>query len=76
MDNKSYKTRQREILLEFFKSNSDKCFLAKDIIKNSSMVLGEATIYRTLAKFVEENYSLEKVCKDRVEFYKKLVNKE
>ena len=29
-----------------------------------------------LAKFVEENYSLEKVCKDRVEFYKKLVNKE
>ena len=35
MDNKSYKTRQREILLEFFKSNSDKCFLAKDIIKKS-----------------------------------------
>lgn len=29
-----------------------------------------------LAKFVEENYSLEKICKDRVELYKKLVNKE
>ena len=54
MDNKSYKTRQREILLEFFKANSDKCFHAKDIIKNSSIALGEATIYRTLAKFVEE----------------------
>jgi glycosyltransferase involved in cell wall biosynthesis len=26
-----------------------------------------------LSKFVQENYSLEKVCKDRVEFYKKLV---
>ena len=26
-----------------------------------------------LAKFVQENYSLEKVCKDRVELYKKLV---
>jgi glycosyltransferase involved in cell wall biosynthesis len=29
-----------------------------------------------LAEFVKANYSLEKVCKDRVEFYKKLVNKE
>jgi len=26
-----------------------------------------------LSKFVRENYSLEKICKDRVEFYKKLV---
>ena len=54
MDNKSYKTKQRESLLDFFKSNSEKCFLAKDIIKNSSIALGEATIYRTLARFVEE----------------------
>jgi len=29
-----------------------------------------------LAEFVKANYSLEKVCKDRVEFYKKLVNKD
>ena len=29
-----------------------------------------------LAKFVEENYSVDKVCKDRVELYKKIVNKE
>lgn len=29
-----------------------------------------------LANFVKENYSLEKVCKDRVDFYKKLVNKD
>jgi hypothetical protein len=29
-----------------------------------------------LAEFVQANYSLEKVCKDRVEFYKKLVNKD
>ena len=26
-----------------------------------------------LAKFVQENYSSEKICKERVEFYKKLV---
>ena len=29
-----------------------------------------------LATFVEENYSVEKVCRDRVELYKKIVNKE
>ena len=29
-----------------------------------------------LAAFVEKTYSIDKVCKDRVEFYKKLVNKE
>lgn len=29
-----------------------------------------------LAEFVKENYSIEKVCKDRVECYKKLVNKD
>ncbi len=54
MDNKTYKTKQREDLLKFFKKNSDKCFLAKDIIKNSRLDLGEATIYRTLSKFVDE----------------------
>ena len=54
MDNKSYKTKQRESLLEFFKANKEKCFLAKDIIKNTDVHLGEATIYRTLSKFVEE----------------------
>ena len=54
MDNKKYNTKQKNELLEFFKENSDGCFLAKDIIKNSSITLGEATIYRTLARFVEE----------------------
>lgn len=54
MDNKTYKTRQRSELLDFFRENSDKCFLAKDIIKNSSITLGEATIYRALSKFVDE----------------------
>ncbi len=54
MDNKIYRTKQRENLLEFFRDNKDKCFLAKDIIKNSSISLGEATIYRTLSKFTED----------------------
>ena len=54
MDNKKYNTKQKNELLEFFKENSDKCFLAKDIIKNSSISLGEATVYRTLSRFVED----------------------
>ena len=54
MDNKKYNTKQKNELLEFFKENKDKCFLAKDIIKNSSISLGEATVYRTLSRFVEE----------------------
>ena len=29
-----------------------------------------------LAKFVNDNYTLDKICRERVEFYKKLVNKE
>ena len=29
-----------------------------------------------LAAFVKKTYSIDKVCKDRVEFYKKLVNKD
>ena len=54
MDNKSYKTKQRESLLEFFKENKESCFLAKDIIKNAGLSLGEATIYRALSRFVDE----------------------
>ena len=54
MDSKSYKTRQRDKLLDFFKENPDKCFLAKDIIKNEKIDLGEATIYRSLSKFVSD----------------------
>ena len=54
MDSKSYKTRQRDALMDFFKENRDKCFLAKDIIKHSEVELGEATVYRCLNKFAEE----------------------
>lgn len=54
MDNKTYKTKQRSELLDFFKQNKDKCFLAKDIIKSSCVTLGEATIYRALSRFVDE----------------------
>lgn len=49
-----YNTKQRSTLLNFFENNKDSCFTAKDIIKNPEIDLGEATVYRVLAKFVED----------------------
>ncbi len=52
MDNKSYNTKQRSQLLDYLANHKEKCFSAKELIKNEEIKLGEATIYRTLAKFV------------------------
>ncbi len=49
-----YKTKQKDILLNFFKANSDKCFTSRDIIENDKISLGEATVYRLLSLFVKE----------------------
>lgn len=55
MENKqSYKTKQRSSLLKFFEDNKDKCYTAKELIKNPEIDLGEATVYRVLSKFVSE----------------------
>lgn len=54
MISKHYKTKQRNTLLDFFKENSNTCFTAKELIKNPAINLGEATVYRTLARFVAE----------------------
>ena len=55
MENKQkYNTKQRLSLLQFFENNPSKCFSAKEIMKNPEITLGEATIYRSLSKFVNE----------------------
>jgi len=55
MENKqNYNTKQRLNLIQFFKNNPGECFSAKEIIKNPEISLGEATIYRSLSKFVSE----------------------
>ena len=54
MIQKNYNTKQRNVLLNFFKSNPDKCYTAKELIKNPMINLGEATIYRCLLKFVND----------------------
>ncbi|MBR2404693.1 MAG: transcriptional repressor [Clostridia bacterium] len=54
MTTKNYNTKQRSSLLQFFEQNKDSCFTAKELIKNDSITLGEATIYRSLAKFEKD----------------------
>ena len=54
MDNKTYKTKQRSQLLDYLEKHSDKCFSAKDLIRSDEIKLGEATIYRSLARFVDD----------------------
>ena len=49
-----YSTRQRTELLEYLKENPDRCFTAKEIISESGLDVGEATVYRALAGFVRD----------------------
>lgn len=54
MEIKAYNTKQRSSIMKIFEENPEKCFSAKELIKNPEISLGEATVYRTLSKFVEE----------------------
>lgn len=49
-----YSTRQRTSLLEYLKANPDRCFTVREIIAESGLDMGEATVYRALAGFVGE----------------------
>ena len=49
-----YQTKQRDEILSFFERNADRCISAKELIGESGLSAGEATVYRTLAKFVRE----------------------
>jgi len=51
---KQYATKQRDWLLHFFEGRKDECFSAKYLIENESFPMGEATVYRLLAKLSEE----------------------
>lgn len=50
-----YSTRQRALLYDFFKNNPDRCFTVKEVIAESGLDIGDATVYRTLSAFAEEN---------------------
>ncbi len=50
-----YATKQRKLLYDFFKNNPDSCFTVKEIITEGGLDVGDATVYRTLSAFVDEN---------------------
>lgn len=52
--NMRYSTKQRAELIEFLKSNQDRCFSVKEIVSAGRLAMGEATVYRALAHFVSE----------------------
>lgn len=54
-EKKQYHTRQKDIIMNFFKSHANECFCAKDIIHNNTISVGEATVYRCLAQLTKEN---------------------
>lgn len=51
----SYKTRQRELVLDYLK-NEDRCIAADEIIK--ALNLSKATVYRCLDLFVKDGQAL------------------
>lgn len=51
---RSYHTRQRNLVYDFFRSNPDGCFAVRDLLECHDISVGTATIYRTLSKLVEE----------------------
>ena len=50
----SYKTRQKQYILEFFRRHPDGSFSARDLIESEEIPVGQATVYRTLIKLYEQ----------------------
>lgn len=53
MNQRLYKTKQRDEILRFLMENEDACFSAREI--SDHVTAGEATVFRTLAVLVREN---------------------
>ena len=51
---KNYNTKKRIYIEEIFKNSPEKVYTSKDIIEFTKAFIGEATVYRTLSKLVEE----------------------
>jgi len=53
-EHKTYNTKQKEALINFFKQNPEMCFSPADIINNPNLKMGSATVYRLLTKLKNE----------------------
>ncbi|MDD3392523.1 MAG: transcriptional repressor [Bacilli bacterium] len=52
-----YKTKQKELILQFLKENKDKCLTVKEIKTNfdlKQIIIGQTTIYRYLSNLEEQ----------------------
>ncbi len=57
MEGRSYQTKQKELLLEFFKTNSNKLFSVKDImneLNKEDVIVGQTTVYRFLDSLIKD----------------------
>ena len=54
MAERSYHTKQRDSILAYFASHPDACLSAKDMIENPEIAVGEATVFRCLARLSAE----------------------
>lgn len=53
-----YRTRQRELIVQFLKENSGRHLVAEDVAEHlrlAGTAVGKATVYRTLERLVEQN---------------------
>lgn len=54
---KEYKTKQRQLVMDFLKANANKCVLIEDIYRGlllQNEKIGKTTVYRTLTKLLQE----------------------
>ncbi len=66
MERKTYNTKQKRELLDFFASNPHSSFSSADIISAPELNIGEATVYRLLSKLTEEG-KLNKMISNRAD---------
>ncbi len=66
---RTYKTKQREAVLSLFEREPDRCFSARDVLLLCQGV-GQATVYRALARLTEEGQIKRFLGVSGVDFYK------
>ena len=49
-----YKTKQRDEILAYFEQHPEQYISARELIEHTDSTMGEATVYRTLSKFVKD----------------------
>ena len=54
MAQRIYRTKQRDSILAYFKAHPEACLSAKDIIESPEIAVGEATVFRCLARLTAE----------------------